>query len=436
MLKHFLLAICIGLTGCGARADSPAEPRPALAAAGPETATIRGARIEPSGYLTILSAPSAAYTPALPGEPQPLTRQQRSGHAQFARAGRFQNEVMDQVQALHRTLEAREKGNFVDLYFENEGEPHLVFRFLRDPEKTLARYTKDPRFKAMKADYGNAQLRAALDFMMETFREDRVIEGGGIGNKQNRAVITINVPDEEFRALVARKGVTIPDAVVLEFPQTTSAAQANRPLPVHIARFIRIFPRSDRPLGIVNAINSTAKVVLQDGCFRSPDQGNALVLFPMGANLFIDSEGYLAFGSGERPGYARVGETMIFPGSIYEVTAPELVRPIQAACGPGKVININGLQSAAAERAQSNVDANANALRQLRESYGLSEQAAQVALERCKAQMGMGVCMLTPPRPRRSEECPPGTRLSGGLCRTPEGYTRPVPEWIKDLVTN
>ena len=432
MFKALTATIFLTLTACSAQPDTVAAAAVSVA---PSSTTLRGAVIEPSGFLTILDAPPAPYAPAMLGAPQPLSAEQIAGHAEFARAGKFQNEVMDAVQALQTILRRRESGNFVDLYFENQGEPHVVFRFLRDPERTLAKYTKDPRFRAGKADYDNAELRATLERMMTAFAADRVIQGGGTGNKENRVVLDLSVPESEFRALAARKGVAIPDSVILRVPPgLATAAVANRPLPPEIAPLVRIFPRSDRPLGIVNAIDSTAKVVLRDGCFRAADHDNALVQLPMGANLFVDSEGYLAFGSGEGPGYARVGEVVVFPGSVGEVTAPELVGPIHAACGPGKVIAVNGLASAAADRAQGNVDQNVNALRQLRKSYGLSESAAQVALQRCIAQMGMGVCHLTPPRPMRAGECPAGTKLSAGLCRTREGYTRPVPDWMKDLV--
>ena len=122
-------------------------------------------------------------------------------------------------------------------------------------------------------------------------------------------------------------------------------------------------------------------------------------------------------------------------GSIGEVAAPELVRPIHAACGPGKVIKVNATRSAAAERAGDRVSTNFNALRELRESYGLSEEQAVRALEKCKQQAGFGTCLMTPPRPMRQEECPAGTKVSFGLCRTPEGYIRPLPEWLEEFAS-
>ena len=423
-----LLAAVLFAAACGRSDANAAAPASTLLVP-------RGATIGPGGFVTILDARPAPFTPAAPGEPRPLTAEQLAAHAQFRRAGQFQNEVREEVQALAAKLRVRERGNFVDLYYENEGEPHVVFRFLRDGKQTLARYTKHPRFLAAEVRYSMAELRQALDFMMDNFLEDRVIAGGGIGSKTNRADIEINVPEAEFRALVARKGVKIPDAVNLQFRATQSARDLNKPLPANIAPLVRIFPRSDRPVGMVNAIESRVKVVLRDGCFRAADQGNALVVFPMGAQLFIDREGYLAFGQGEGPGYARVGEEVVFPGSIAEVKAPALAGPVQKACGVGKVIAITGMQSAAASRAQDRTTMNANSLRELRGSYGLTEAQARKVFAQCARNFGGGTCALTPPPPvLPGQACPSGTKLSFGLCRTPEGYIRPLPKWIEDVL--
>ena len=46
------------------------------------------------------------------------------------------------------------------------------------------------------------------------------------------------------------------------------------------------------------------------------------------------------------PGYARVGEAIVLPGSLGDVTIPALVDPIHVACGPGKVMKVTGMQPA------------------------------------------------------------------------------------------
>ena len=175
-------------------------------------------------------------------------------------------------------------------------------------------------------------------------------------------------------------------------------------------------------------------MVLQDGCFRMPDHDNALVMFPLGARLAIDRQGYLAYGAGA-PGYGRVGETLAFPGLVYDVTSPELTAPIHRACGAGKVVKINGMMSEAAERSQATVSANAQALRDLRQRLRpVRERGARGA---GKMQGADGLRQLpADPAVHRSRRRPPArrsTRLSAGLCRTPEGYVRPLPGWLAEF---
>ncbi len=430
---RIVLAAALCIAGCAVRPEPSELP---LSAATEASLAPRGAKLGPDGFATVADAPPAPFDPASPPEPPPPTADQVAGQAQFARAGTFQNEVRDIVTALDRRLRVAERGNYVGPYFDNEGTPTAVFQFLRDGPGTLAKYTRNPRFVGKTARFSRAQLLAAMRTMQDLFASDRVLDGIGIG--RNSVDARISVTEAEFRALVATKGATLPDGVDLEYTVTTPASVLNAPLPPEIARLVKVFARDDRPNGILNSINSTAKVTLRDGCFHVAES-DALALFPLGEKLFVDREGYLAFGE-QRPGYARVGETLIFPGSLDELTAPELVDPIRRACGPGKVVKITGTRSAAADRAQSAVSETAFVFRELRQSYGLSEGGARAAIEACKLQSGTGFCPRTNPPPppvgASQARCPPDTRISYGLCRTPQGYIRPLPTWLepfKDL---
>ena len=415
------------------------------------------AEVEASGFATILSAPPASFDPVEPPPPAPRTAEQDAADAEFMRVGDYQNSVMYEVQTLAEQLRRDERGNFQTLHYDNEGELGVVFEFLRDGPATLRKYSKNPTFRGETVRWSQEELRAAADFMWETFREDRVLQSTGIATQVVTAQISVS--EEEFRALVKRKGVTIPEPVELVFHAAPVVPLVNPPrppaqdraVPENVAPFLRIFPRHDRPAGALNAVNSRVTVVLKDGCFRAADRDDALVLFPFGANLFVDSNNYLAFGSGERPGYARVGEAVEFMGSIQEVTTPELVDPIHAACGPGKVIKIEGMESAAAGDTQRAVTDRANAMRRLQAEYGLDARQAERALDwldargeanRQTTQDGIleppitGAMMVEmPPRPvMDASECPPGSSLSSGLCRTPEGHLRPLPEWLVEFL--
>ncbi|MDP7324591.1 MAG: hypothetical protein QGF48_00475 [Qipengyuania citrea] len=415
------------------------------------------AEIGTSGFATILSAPPASFDPVEPPVPAPRTAEQDAADADFMRVADYQNSVMDEVQALAERLRREERGNFQTLHYDNEGELGVVFEFLRDGPATLRKYSKNPTFRGETVRWSQEELRAAADFMWETFREDRVIQSTGVGTQV--ATVEISVSEEEFRALVKRKGVIIPEPVELVFRATPMVPLVNPPRPAaqdqavpdEVAPYLRIFPQHDRPAGALHAINSRVTVVLKDGCFRAADRDDALVLFPFGAKLFVDSANYLAFGSGERPGYARVGEAVEFMGSVNEVTTPELVDPIHAACGPGKVIKVEGMESAAAGDAQRKVTDRANAIRSLGDRYGLDARQAGRALDwldargeanRQTSPEGIALPPITgtmmvemPPRPVMDpSECPPGSSLNAGLCRTPEGHLRPLPDWLVEFL--
>lgn len=443
----------------------PAIAAGALAGcAGPGSRTIEAASDQPfraefgaDGFATIRNAPPAEFQPTQPSNPPPRTAEQIAADEQFHRVGDFQNSVMDEVAQLSRRLEREERGNYVSVYYDNEGDPSVVFQFLRDGPATLRKYTQHPRFFGKTVRWSMEQLQADAQWMWQTFRADRVLQSTGIA--ANHVTAEVLVSEDEFRSLVARKGVTIPESIELKFRAAPVVPLVNPPrpaarddaVPESVARHIRIFPRDDRPAGPLNAIGSRVKVVLQNGCFRAADRDEALVLFPFGARLFVDEQNYLAFGRGEIPGYARVGETIAFMGSVNEVTEPVLVEPIHAACGPGKVIKVEGLESAAARGRQDLSDAEINALRSLQSRYGLDEAQARRAyswLERRQANRvppdGNGnrlppitasMIISSPPRPvLNPADCPRGSTLSLGLCRTPEGYLRPLPEWLSEFM--
>ena len=409
------------------------------------------------GFATILSAPPAAFDPVEPPPAATRTADQDAADAEFLRVANYQNSVMDEVQALAERLRRDERGNFQTLHYDNEGELGVVFEFLRDGPATLRKYSRNPTFRGETVRWSQQELKAAADFMWETFRDDRVIQSTGVATQVVTAQISVS--EDEFRDLVRRKGVTLPEPVELVFhaapvvpiSNPPRAADRDEAVPVAVAPHIRIFPRHDRPAGARNAINSQVKVVLRDGCFRAADREDALVLFPFGARLFVDNANYLAFGSAESPRYARVGEVVTFMGSVAEVGIPELVEPIHAACGPGKVIKVEGLESANAYARQQALTDYANALRRLQSSYGLGEAQARRAmawLDRRQAAnrqmtddgialppISAAMMIDIPPRPVMAQsECPSGTKLVGALCRTPKGYLRPLPEWLTEFL--
>ena len=423
------VAIALVLAGCAA--ERPSTTEGAVATTDEPSDPSFLAEIGTDGYATILDAPPAPYEAADPAPPQPTPRQ-IEGQREFARVGDWQNRIREEVDRVHERLRTREAGNFQELYFDNEAF-EVVFLFLRDPEATLARYTDHEDFVAKRTMRSQEALQTELMRLFKVLEEERVIEGAGTA--RGRISLDSNVTRAQFEAALDRRGIVLPDYVDVTYRYADQfGANGGLAVPDSVAPFLRIFPTDDRPVGIVNSIESRLKVTLVDGCFRLPEQGNALALLPMGARLFVDDEGYLAFGDREVPGYARVGETIAMAGSVNEVTIPELVEPIHAACGEGRVIRLTGLESAAASQADNDALENYRAAESFRD-YGFDEATVALLMKRCREKLGGDRCIMSPPPPRMpDEECPDGSTLSFGLCRTEKGHIRPIPAWIDELL--
>src|SRR5690606_4380838 len=144
---------------------------------------------------------------------EPPTPDQVAAQEQFRRVAGFQNAVRGDVEALTERLRRDEAGNFVSVYYDNEGDPSVVFQFLREGPGTLRRYSDNPRFFGKTVRFSQEELMAAADFMWATFREDRVLQSTGVGRNEVEARVAVS--REDFLALVKRKGVEIPPSVNL-----------------------------------------------------------------------------------------------------------------------------------------------------------------------------------------------------------------------------
>ena len=108
---------------------------------------------------------------------------------------------------------------------------------------------------------------------------------------------------------------------------------------------------------------------------------------------------------------------------------------VHERCGPGPVQVVGLLQSLSAGQAF----ADGQSATRLAAMYGLSWDEALARIHACRERLSQGPggnrivmvetpCGTTPPPPVSDPaRCPPGTTLSAGLCRTPEGSVRPIP---------
>lgn len=230
--------------------------------------------------------------------------------------------------------------------------------------------------------------------------------------------------------------------------QSPAAEESLQPaVPAEVAAGIRLFARlrpypvsdANIPKILVAPPQQFSRVILRDGCFRLDEDGQPLVVFTIGTRLLIDDQGYLAFTAfTDGRLRARIGEEVFWEGERRQLEDPRQLAIIHGRCGPGQVQVIGLAQSVAVGQARSD----RLSARSLADLYGLPFDAVLEHVRACRQRMskspnGVPVtmiatpCGMTPPPPvAKQEECPPGTSLTNGMCRTPEGYARPIPDWL------
>ncbi|HVL29344.1 MAG TPA: hypothetical protein VM326_01335 [Sphingomicrobium sp.] len=238
-----------------------------------------------------------------------------------------------------RRLEARlktaEPNNFVELGAQRAPVLAWKFSFKREPERTLRRYSSNPRFVAASVAFTQAEADALWSEWwpkLEPYATygGRGTEGVSIGMKMTEA---------EFRALRGFEGFNPPPGVKLDFPKEPELPRATP----DAARFLRIFPQQRYFPGIIptggRVYRGDARIVLRDGCLFL---GNALVRLNRTMGLFRDAQGYLALRDRAdllQP-YLRIGERISGGGGYSEPVDEATRRWMTSHCGDHPIIDL------------------------------------------------------------------------------------------------
>ena len=351
MRNRAIAGLLIAAAGCAPAVSTVANDAPGSVV---EAWVPTGARIEPSGFATIEQAPPTPFPDAPPvAENRP--KDERGYYAQMAgisdaEAGKRlaeQDAARPEFERLLRVLRAREAGNFTAARVVHKPDWAFVFYFKRDPERTLARYTKRAHFKAALARYSSAELDSIAKPWVERFNSERLLSGHGSDATHGEVMMHLVVSEAEYRAIAARNGWgAVPEAIKLEFSgaaEGPSVAREAEPL-------VRIFPHSDRALGATNAALLGGRIVLRDGCFyvAGPNQPDRLAYFAREVALGVDRDGYLALrrrgGQGEHLG--RIGEMFSWGGPIGTTETMPMVADLRAKCGNAALQHVGVPQSA------------------------------------------------------------------------------------------
>jgi hypothetical protein len=339
-----LSAILLSSACSGAQGPAPAGE---VAAETPmETRLVpEGAAIEPSGFATILHAPSPSY-PDTPPPPENRPTNEAEWYAQSqgisteeaVKRQREQAALRPELQRLLGVVRAKEPGNFTAVRMVHEPDWAYVFYFKREPQKALARHTRHPRFKAALARYTQAELDALAAPWIDRFIAHRLVGGHGSDPTLGEITMDMVVSEAEFRDVAKREGWQVPDALKLRF----SEAVEGQALPQRLQSLVRIFPHSDRALGATNQAALSGRIVLRDGCvyIARPNSPDRLAYFPREIGLTVDNEGYLALRA--RAGGARIagriGEEFTWAGPLGPVPeAAPMVAQLRQQCGAAPI---------------------------------------------------------------------------------------------------
>ena len=380
LLVFLLAAACT-------RSDAEPQPAPPPAVAIPPLPVAppppTGARIEPSGFATILDAPHVPYPdapPAPPGE-QETERLAREQGISVSHAERMMNPdpaTMRAAIALDRRLEREARGNYVDVQIVRDPRPRYQFHFRRNGPETLARFTRDPRFRAVTGGVPAVELQPVMDEWMRRFQAQRLTNGGSVNPFEGVVEIDLGVSRSEFNAVGPAGGWQVPPNVRLNFAPEIDPEQL---VTGEAAPFVRTFPRADRAPGMTLDIAQGGRIILVDGCFRLNNAEGPLVLFGRNTRLFRDEHGYLAVASTQNPQIGgRIGEHMTWGGYPGPVESEPGVEAIRRHCGAGPIESVGAPQSTAWFRVRP------HAIASYAGHAGLSLQAAWDRIKACWAE--------------------------------------------------
>ena len=329
-------------------AEQPGSAVAALPVAEAPPAVPRGARVEPSGFWTVEQAPASPAQPSAPSRRQTertfYAELAGVSNAEAARRMREQEALRPTAERLVRQLRARERGNFTEVEIVHKPDWAYLLYFKREPEKTLAKYTRNPRFKARWSRYTSGELRALSKPWIDRFEKERLFTGYGMNARQGTADIDMIVSEGEFAAIAARHGWgKVPAFLRLKF-DTAPAGAAVDP---RIGKGVRLFPQADRNLGIIHMAGFSGRIALRDGCFIVDQPGSpgtsSLAYFPREVGLYLDPQGYLALRTRARePRHlGRIGESFSWAGPIGVNEEMPMVRELRARCGNAPLIHLS-----------------------------------------------------------------------------------------------
>ena len=253
---------------------------------------------------------------------------------------------------LQERLRKHEPDNYVSARLNHKPDWFYTLYFKRDPAATLRRYHVNPRFKAAKASYTEAELKALVEPWSKRFMEERIGFTYFPFPAEGRAEIMMTITAAEYRAIAARRGWgDVPAPIQLGFAKELPFPRVDP----RIAPLLRGFASESQATGLQMQRGEGGWVVLDDGCLRLEVKGGKkgpLAVFHQETGIGLDAQGYLAI-IDRRTGNAkgRIGETWSWagpnPGEEFDG-----LEELKGACGDGPIVNVGNPESEARFKAR------------------------------------------------------------------------------------
>ena len=262
----------------------------------PESVVPTGARIEKSGFATILGAspsPTGDVVSQRPTYDSPVEWYAQEEGLTIAEAGKRLSEQWA-FQPIFERLEERlrrlEPENYISARVNHRPDWSYTLYFKRDPEATLRRYSVNPRFKAAKGTITLAEAQAMTADWGQRFAKAK-IGGAMMFPFEDRVEMTVPVTEREFRVIAAReKWGELPPAIRLSFARELAVSRVDP----RVARYLRGFASESLATTLQMERGDSGRVVLDNGCLRLATTNKAkgpLVVFHQETGIGIDAQG-------------------------------------------------------------------------------------------------------------------------------------------------
>ena len=255
-------------------------------------------------------------------------------------------------QRLEERLRRHEPDNYVSARMNHRPDWSYTLYFKRDPEATLRKYQVNPRFKAAKAAYTEAELRALVAPWSKRFAAEKFGFTYFPFPAEGRAELILSITAAEYRAMAARNGWgEVPPPIQLSFARDLPFPRVDP----QIAPLLRGFASESEATLLQMERGEGGRVILDDGCLRlvtKPGQKGPLVVFHRETGIGLDAQGYLATinrKTGKATG--RIGEMWSWAGPN-PGTAFDGLEELKAACGDGPITNVGNPESEARFKAR------------------------------------------------------------------------------------